>query len=736
MTTDTTDKPDQPTLDFAEKAPTSVAVVIAPKDAAKLQDDARQQFQEQIDFFKKKLNLPTERWDDIKHGAHDRAFIVAGAKKADLLNDLRAAVLKANQGASIGEFRKAFAAAVKNSGWTGWTGSGTTAGVAWRTRVIYQTNIATSYAAGRWKQLNDPELLKVRPYWRYIHSDSVLSPRPQHKAWGDAGLTLRHDHPFWKTHFPPNGWNCFPEETLVRCDAKLGLKTWYAGEMVEFSTTQGNRLTVTANHPILTRSGWVCAHKLNQGDELISASGDIDAALVGVIDHKQSPTSAKDMFESLAGQGLRIAPMALNDFHSDALLRKPEIHIAGPDGALVDIAQSARSELIREDGLQLRLHRQSKAPFIAFSPASLLLVKCNPILSQDATDSGLGYPQPQGNLRLTDQRAPVQREYFSLDSSIARVSSNPCSSELALNAPRRSLDIFPTHPLGLRLSAQHDATKFQGTPQSSTTASTLFGELLEANPGTVALDQIREIRKYQWSGHVYDFATTTGLIVAGGIIVSNCHCYVQAVRGPKPGDATEPPEGWDTVQDKTQAPPGIDKGWAYAPGAGADLPLRQLVQDKLITYPPAITRALTVDVNHYINATSNPSVFVQEVLADSQRTDPLWLGFVENYSDVNAVVSADTKGYMVLVPAGAPRHVRDHHGHDGGSQRPATPADYAQVLSVLTDADSLQKGNTERGMERVIAKKTIGSELFHAVFEVRPGKKNKALALVTLIIKL
>lgn len=179
-------------------------------------DGARQQFQEQIDFFLAKLNLPSERWDDIRAAAHDRAFIVAGAQKADLLNDLRQAVEKSIRGGSIGEFRKDFAAAVQKSGWSGWTGEGTKAGEAWRTRVIYQTNMATSYAAGRWKQLHDPELLQVRPFWRYIHSDSVLSPRPLHKAWGDAGLTLRHDHPFWRTHFPPNGWGCHCSVQAVR----------------------------------------------------------------------------------------------------------------------------------------------------------------------------------------------------------------------------------------------------------------------------------------------------------------------------------------------------------------------------------------------------------------------------------------------------------------------------------------------------------------------------------------
>ena len=206
----------KPAANFAD--PTSVALQVGGSE-----DDLaafRQQFEEQIAFFRAKLNLPSARWDDILQAAHDRAFIVAGAQNADLLNDLRAAVDRSLAGGSIGQFRKDFAAAVAKHGWTGWTGEGTQAGEAWRTRVIFQTNMASSYAAGRWQQLNNPELLKVCKFWRYVHSDNVMTARPQHKAWGDSGLTLRFDHPFWQTHFPPNGWGCMCRVVAVSAPAK------------------------------------------------------------------------------------------------------------------------------------------------------------------------------------------------------------------------------------------------------------------------------------------------------------------------------------------------------------------------------------------------------------------------------------------------------------------------------------------------------------------------------------
>ena len=53
--------------------------------------------------------------------------------------------------------------------------------------------------------MQDPDVIKMRPYWQYKHGDSRVA-RPEHLGWD--GLILRHDDPFWQTHMPPNGWNC------------------------------------------------------------------------------------------------------------------------------------------------------------------------------------------------------------------------------------------------------------------------------------------------------------------------------------------------------------------------------------------------------------------------------------------------------------------------------------------------------------------------------------------------
>jgi hypothetical protein len=159
-----------------------------------------QPFAEAIDFFRAKVNLPTERWDDLQGAMHSRAFTVAGAAKADLLADFRTAIDKAiADGTTLGEFRKDFDTIVARHGWDYKGRRG------WRSAVIYDTNLSTAYAAGQHAQMTDPAVLAVRPYWQYQPSSSA-EKRPEHVRW--YGVTLPWDDPWWQTHRPPNGWGC------------------------------------------------------------------------------------------------------------------------------------------------------------------------------------------------------------------------------------------------------------------------------------------------------------------------------------------------------------------------------------------------------------------------------------------------------------------------------------------------------------------------------------------------
>ncbi len=165
----------------------------------------RRPFAEQVAFFRGKLGnlVPTQFWDDLQKSQHDRAFMVAGATKADLLASFAAAIDRAQaEGTGFGAFKKDFRSIVARHGWTGWTGEETAAGRAWRMRTIFVTNTKTAYHAGRLAQLRDGGFA----FWVYRHSDAVRHPRLIHVSWN--GLTLPADHPAWRTHYPPNGWGC------------------------------------------------------------------------------------------------------------------------------------------------------------------------------------------------------------------------------------------------------------------------------------------------------------------------------------------------------------------------------------------------------------------------------------------------------------------------------------------------------------------------------------------------
>ena len=191
-----------------------------------------------IAFFRAKGWEISFDWRDVWQEEHVRAFTVAKAMSRDLLEDIRAAVDQAlSEGETLQSFVKGLRPKLVARGWWGrkyMTDPATTEskvvqlGSPARLRTIYETNLRTSYMAGRWQRIQRAKA--TLPLLRYV---SVMDgrERAEHHAW--HGTILPADDPWWDTHFPPCGWGC-------RCDAQplnrrmLARKGWEVNDPVKF----------------------------------------------------------------------------------------------------------------------------------------------------------------------------------------------------------------------------------------------------------------------------------------------------------------------------------------------------------------------------------------------------------------------------------------------------------------------------------------------------------------------
>lgn len=168
---------------------------------------------EALAFFRTKGLEERFDWRDMLHAEHDVGFTVAKMLDLDLLADVKAAVDKAiAEGKSLQWFKDELKPLMIERGWWGCqdmadpaTGevSEVQLGSSRRLKIIYDTNLRTSYAAGHWAKI--VKNAESAPYLMYVAVDDDRV-RPAHLSWN--GLVLRWDDPWWDTHYPPNGWNC------------------------------------------------------------------------------------------------------------------------------------------------------------------------------------------------------------------------------------------------------------------------------------------------------------------------------------------------------------------------------------------------------------------------------------------------------------------------------------------------------------------------------------------------
>ncbi|MEL7117406.1 MAG: phage minor head protein, partial [Pseudomonadota bacterium] len=167
-------------------------------------------------YFRSKGFAPAlQRFDyrDVWQAEHARSFVVAKAMQDDVLALIREALdAGLAEGKTLAQFREELAPLLRSKGWWGKaierdpvTGElkEVRLGSMHRLRVIFDTNMRTAHAAGRWQRLQrSKELL---PYLEYRQIDRP-SMREAHKPFD--GLILPVDHPIWQTIYPPNGWFC------------------------------------------------------------------------------------------------------------------------------------------------------------------------------------------------------------------------------------------------------------------------------------------------------------------------------------------------------------------------------------------------------------------------------------------------------------------------------------------------------------------------------------------------
>lgn len=168
---------------------------------------------EAVEYFRSKGFKPSFAWQDVWQAEHARYFTVAKGMQLDVLEDIRGAVDAAiAEGRTFEQFRSELEPLLQAKGWWGRqrmvdpaTGEERLVqlGSPRRLRTIFDVNLRTSYAAGRWEQIQRTS--RLRPYLRYVAVRDDRT-RPEHMGW--HGTVLPVDHPWWRTHYPPNGWNC------------------------------------------------------------------------------------------------------------------------------------------------------------------------------------------------------------------------------------------------------------------------------------------------------------------------------------------------------------------------------------------------------------------------------------------------------------------------------------------------------------------------------------------------
>lgn len=151
-----------------------------------------------IDYLRKLTPVTKEVFDGLTQQYRNIAFTIAGVADQRIVERVKDALIaNLEAGGTERDFQKAVNAIT--------TEEGVAQLAAFEIDVAFSTAMAQAYAAGRYEQMTQPEVLDALPYWQYltVGDDRV---RPEHAVLDY--FIARADDPVWNKIYPPNGFNC------------------------------------------------------------------------------------------------------------------------------------------------------------------------------------------------------------------------------------------------------------------------------------------------------------------------------------------------------------------------------------------------------------------------------------------------------------------------------------------------------------------------------------------------
>lgn len=151
-----------------------------------------------IDFMRSLTAFTKQAWNRLAPQYRLAAFTVARVENLMVVEQTRELLAQAlDEGWSQARFAKEANAMFDRAGVTRLN--------PYHLETVFQTNMQTAYQNGRAKQLSDPKVRRVLPFWQY-RTQADERVRPNHAALDK--FTARADDPVWGEIYPPNGFNC------------------------------------------------------------------------------------------------------------------------------------------------------------------------------------------------------------------------------------------------------------------------------------------------------------------------------------------------------------------------------------------------------------------------------------------------------------------------------------------------------------------------------------------------